>query len=232
MNKLWRKKNRLSAASSSNKSFQKFVGCWTTAGSRDTIFKPRRSQKKCFALDLGAAWNCRQGQGGGRTGLGSFLTGASPIGRGWSPWSWSAGEKHTQQEENTTQSHGGRMEGRSRAPCQLGGCCGRGGQPERQEKKPSWVLTKGLCSKGIKAMRSYLALGETARETTFLRTFLMAAYDLLEYFQTINCIWLLQGCWLHCMEAGRCTAKQSGPTGNCCAHCSLPSFEMSRFSFQ
>lgn len=55
-------------------------------------------------------------------------------------------------------------------------------------KKPIQALTQGLCSKGVKGMRSYLALGETARETTFLRTFLMAAYDLLKYFQTINCI--------------------------------------------
>lgn len=55
-------------------------------------------------------------------------------------------------------------------------------------KKSSQALNQGLRSKGIKGMRSYLAPGETARETTFLRTFLMAAYDLLEYFQTINCI--------------------------------------------
>lgn len=46
-------------------------------------------------------------------------------------------------------------------------------------KKLSQAHNHGLHFKRIKRMRSYLAVEKEAKETTFLRIFLMAVYDLL-----------------------------------------------------
>lgn len=104
MNKLCRKKNRLSAASSSNKSFQKFVGCWTTAGSRDTIFKPRRSQKKMLCFGSWCCLELQAGTGRWKDRPGQFPHRSIPHRQGVKPLKLECGgETHAAGREHNTE---------------------------------------------------------------------------------------------------------------------------------